>query len=283
MPSACCLSRAPGGRTCPWLDELLAGWDGQLTTQMRHLVGLHIEQCQACASHRPGALRPEALFDLLPAAAPPVALRERVLRRCAEVTQDAVTRPPSCCSTSGSREWPGPQRRDRGGRNHRAATVAVAAVLSVTAAVSGALIAFGAFHPAPTLADQPRGRTSAAASPPATVRGGLPTRTRAGSSPSPKHNTNTPASPRWSPQLRRWCRRRSRPSRRRRARPSRRHRARPSRRRRSPRRRHRRRHRLAVAIRVVHVFTIPVGVSFPQLAGPCTDGSEGPPLRTRHT
>ena len=176
-----------GREDCPALDQLLTGWDGQLTTQTRHLVGQHIEQCQACASHRPGALRPEALFDLLPAAAPPVALREQVLRRCAEVTQDAVTRPLELVQHKWFPRVAGPTRRDRGGRNHRAATVAVAAVLSVTAAISGALIVFGAFRPAPTLADQANGRTSTAASPPATVRGGLPTRTRAGSSRSPKH------------------------------------------------------------------------------------------------
>ena len=35
------------GRTaCPALDELLAGWDGRLTSQTRGLVSWHIEQCQ---------------------------------------------------------------------------------------------------------------------------------------------------------------------------------------------------------------------------------------------
>lgn len=174
-----------GREDCPALDQLLTGWDGQLTTQKRHLVGQHIEQCQACASHMPGALRPEALFDLLPSAAPPVALREQVLRRCAEVTRDAATSRSELLQHKRFPRVAGPGRRDRGGRNHRATTVAVAAVLSVTAAVSGALIVFGAFRPAPTLADQANGRTSTAASPPATVR--RPTRTRAGSSPSPKH------------------------------------------------------------------------------------------------
>jgi RNA polymerase sigma factor (sigma-70 family) len=77
-----------GREACPWLDELLAGWDGQLTMPMRELVALHVEQCQACAGYRHRALHPEALFNLLPAAVPPPALRERVLKRCSDVTQD---------------------------------------------------------------------------------------------------------------------------------------------------------------------------------------------------
>jgi RNA polymerase sigma factor (sigma-70 family) len=80
-----------GRETCPWLDELLAGWDAQLTTRMRDLVGLHVEQCQACARYRRRTLRPEALFSLLPTVTPPLALRERVLERCAGVTRDAPT------------------------------------------------------------------------------------------------------------------------------------------------------------------------------------------------
>lgn len=36
-----------GRTTYAALDELLAGWDGRLTSQMRGLVGRHIEECQA--------------------------------------------------------------------------------------------------------------------------------------------------------------------------------------------------------------------------------------------
>ena len=81
-----------GRQACPSLDELLTGWGGQLTAQTRHVAARHIDQCQACADHSRGTLRPEALFDLLPLAAPPLALREQVLRRCAEVTRDSGTR-----------------------------------------------------------------------------------------------------------------------------------------------------------------------------------------------
>ena len=46
-----------GREDCPVLNELLAGWDGQLTEQTRDLVCPHIVQCQTCADHRPRALR----------------------------------------------------------------------------------------------------------------------------------------------------------------------------------------------------------------------------------
>lgn len=112
-----------GREACPWLDELLAGWDGQLTTRMRDLVALHVEQCQACAGYRRRALRPEALFSLLSAAVPPSALRERVLERCARVTRDTpkylqqVTQPLELLPNS---SWPpttGPARSDKGRRS----------------------------------------------------------------------------------------------------------------------------------------------------------------------
>ena len=76
-----------GRKACPWLDELLTGWDGQLNTRIRDLVALHVEQCQACAGYRRRTLHLEALFSLLSAAVPPPDLRERVLKRCAAVTR----------------------------------------------------------------------------------------------------------------------------------------------------------------------------------------------------
>ncbi len=56
---------------CPALGELLADWDGQLTEETRELVSWHIKECQTCAQHGWGALRPAAFFS--PAAAGPAA------------------------------------------------------------------------------------------------------------------------------------------------------------------------------------------------------------------
>ena len=79
-----------GREACSVLGELLADWDGQLTEQTRNLVGGHVEQCETCATHGPGALRPAALFGLLPLAPLPRELREQVLSRCSSTAEDAV-------------------------------------------------------------------------------------------------------------------------------------------------------------------------------------------------
>jgi RNA polymerase sigma factor (sigma-70 family) len=85
------LRTALAGRgACPVVGELLADWDGQLTEQTRDLVVWHIEQCQTCANHGLGALRPTALSGLLPLAQLPPELREQVLSRCSSTGEDAV-------------------------------------------------------------------------------------------------------------------------------------------------------------------------------------------------
>ena len=79
-----------GREACPVLGELLAGWDGQLTEQTRELVVLHIRECQTCAHHGWGAMRPAAFSRLLPLAPLPPELREQVLRLCTSTAEDAV-------------------------------------------------------------------------------------------------------------------------------------------------------------------------------------------------
>jgi hypothetical protein len=79
-----------GREACPVVGELLADWDGELTEQTRDLVAWHIEQCQTCANHGRGALRPTALSGLLPLAPLPPELRARVLSRCSSADADAV-------------------------------------------------------------------------------------------------------------------------------------------------------------------------------------------------
>jgi hypothetical protein len=72
------------------VGELLADWDGELTEQTRDLVAWHIEQCQTCANHGRGALRPTALSGLLPLAPLPPQLREEVMSCCFAPDEDAV-------------------------------------------------------------------------------------------------------------------------------------------------------------------------------------------------
>jgi hypothetical protein len=79
-----------GREACSVVGELLADWDGQLTEQTRDLVAWHIEQCQTCANHGRGALRPTALSGLLPLAPLPPELREQVMSCCFSTDEDAV-------------------------------------------------------------------------------------------------------------------------------------------------------------------------------------------------
>jgi len=73
-----------GRRACPALDDLLAGWDGQLNSLDRKQISRHIDQCEVCDDRRRGAMRPAALFGMAPLAALPIWLRDEVLRLCAD-------------------------------------------------------------------------------------------------------------------------------------------------------------------------------------------------------
>src|SRR6185312_15300279 len=79
-----------GREACPVLGKLLADWDGQLTEQTRDLVVWHIGECQTCAHHGWGAMRPAAFIRLLPLASLPQELRAQVLRLCTSTAEDAV-------------------------------------------------------------------------------------------------------------------------------------------------------------------------------------------------
>jgi hypothetical protein len=79
-----------GREACPVLGELLADWDGQLTEQTRERVVWHIRECQTCAHHGWGAMRPAAFSRLLPLAPLPQELREQVLSFCTSTAEDAV-------------------------------------------------------------------------------------------------------------------------------------------------------------------------------------------------
>jgi RNA polymerase sigma factor (sigma-70 family) len=160
--------------TCPVLGELLAGWDGQLTEDTRDLVSWHIGECQTCAHHGWGALRPAAFSRLLPPAPLPPELREQVLSSCTSTAEDAVAyrrravrRAESIWFTTFSRairhvSWAG--IRANPGR----AIVALAVVLWVAAAASITLLALAGSHAAYA---QPAGRSATHAYAPQTGAG----------------------------------------------------------------------------------------------------------------
>ncbi|MGH3192873.1 MAG: RNA polymerase sigma factor, partial [Streptosporangiaceae bacterium] len=82
-----------GRQHCTALDQLLTGWDGRLTGQVRAAVGQHIEQCETCTDRTRGALRPEELFRLLPLPALPSGLRTPALAMAADAIPKTASHP----------------------------------------------------------------------------------------------------------------------------------------------------------------------------------------------
>ncbi len=142
-----------GREACSVLGELLADWDGQLTEQTRDLVGGHVEQCEICATHGPGALRPAALFGLLPLASLPRELREQVLSRCSSTAENAVEERRRVARRAEPTWFARISQAIRGvswdsiGVNAGTVTATVAIALWVVAAVSVMLLTFAGSNP----------------------------------------------------------------------------------------------------------------------------------------
>jgi RNA polymerase sigma factor (sigma-70 family) len=79
-----------GRRQCPELDEMLSGWDGELTVLLRKRVARHIENCDICGSRKRRELSPAMLLSILPLAVVPPGLRQQVLRLVSDHSLDAV-------------------------------------------------------------------------------------------------------------------------------------------------------------------------------------------------
>jgi RNA polymerase sigma factor (sigma-70 family) len=184
------LRTALAGRgACPVVGELLADWDGELTEQTRDLVAWHIEQCQICANHGPGALRPTALSGLLPLAPLPLELREQVMSRCFAPDEDAVAHRRRVVRRAKS-TWlsvvsPAVRRLSWDGirASPGAAIAATAVALWLAAVVSVALLAFAGSRDAHAQAPQPSAGTSS--SRPATASASASGRVSAKAAPSP--------------------------------------------------------------------------------------------------
>ena len=150
-----------GREACPVVGELLADWDGHLTEQTRDLVVWHIEQCQTCANHGRGALRPTALSGLLPLAPLPLELREQVMSCCFSTDEDAVAyrqrvvrRAESTWSAIFSQAIRRVSR-DSIRANPGAAIATTAVAVWVVAAVSVTLLTFAGSHAADAQVPQP--------------------------------------------------------------------------------------------------------------------------------
>lgn len=113
-----------GRRDCSELDDLLAEWDGQLTTIWRRRIARHADACEACAEVRHRRVSAAALLSVAPAYGLASSARDRVLAEA------------DLCGHTG-RSWKGPPEgfppaeERQGGR--RWPTVAAAAVLLLVA------------------------------------------------------------------------------------------------------------------------------------------------------
>ena len=178
-----------GREACPVVGELLADWDGQLTEQTRDLVVWHIEQCQTCANHGRGALRPTALSGLLPLAPLPPELREQVLSRCSSTDEDAVAyrrRVVRRAESTWLAIFSQAIRRvswDSIRANPGAAIATTAVAVWVVAAVSVTLLTFAGSHAADAQVTQPTAGTSS--SRPAAAPASAASRASAKARPSP--------------------------------------------------------------------------------------------------
>ena len=160
-------------KACPALGELLANWDGQLTDETRDLVVWHIEECQACAYHRWGALRAASFSRLVPLTPVSPELRERVLSCCPSTAEDAAAyrqqatrRAESIWFTSAIRHLSWASIRANPGM----AIAVVAVALWAVAAVSITLLTFAGSHAAhkPSESPSPSSTTSPSSSASAT-------------------------------------------------------------------------------------------------------------------
>jgi RNA polymerase sigma factor (sigma-70 family) len=164
-------------QTCPALRELLADWDGQLTEDTRDLVIWHIGECQTCAHHGWGALRPAAFSRLLPLAPLPPELREQVLSCFTSTAEDAVAYRQRVARRADSiwltRFSPAIKHMSWAGIRARpgAAIAAAAVVVWVVAAVSITLLTLAGSHAAYA---QVTGRSSTPAYTPQTSAGTSP-------------------------------------------------------------------------------------------------------------
>jgi DNA-directed RNA polymerase specialized sigma24 family protein len=152
---------------CPVLGELLTNWDGQLTEDTRDLVIWHIGECQTCAHHGWGALRPAAFSRLLPLAPLPPELRDQVLSCCTSATEDAEAYRSRTARRAESvwftRFAPAIRHVSWAGvrANPGAAIVVAAVTIWVAAAVSILLVVFGGSRAAHAQTTRPAGSATA--------------------------------------------------------------------------------------------------------------------------
>ena len=139
-----------GREACPGMDEILAGWDGELTILPRQRVNRHIEACEVCGERKRRELSPAMLLSMLPMVAVPAGLREQTFRLVVDRSpagvgyRDLVVRRAAPFSHSG---FPQPIESPR--RIYGVRTMTVAASVAIVAAAllgTGTVFVLEALH-----------------------------------------------------------------------------------------------------------------------------------------
>lgn len=79
-----------GPQSCAKLADLLGGWDGNLTTELRSRVDKHINRCATCAECKRRELQAVVPLGLRPVFAPPEHVRGQVFALATDATGDAA-------------------------------------------------------------------------------------------------------------------------------------------------------------------------------------------------
>ena len=139
-----------GREACPGLDDILAGWNGELTILLRQRVNRHIESCEVCGERKRQELSPAMLLSMLPMVALPSGLREQIFRLIVDRSpagvgyRDLVVRRAAPFSHSG---FPRPIESPR--RIYGVRTMAAAASVAILAAAllgTGTVYVLEALH-----------------------------------------------------------------------------------------------------------------------------------------
>jgi RNA polymerase sigma factor (sigma-70 family) len=139
-----------GREQCRELDDILAGWDGELSTLLCKRVNRHIERCEVCGQRKRRELSPAMLLSMLPMVALPAGLREQVLRLVDDVSpvgaghRELVAHRAEPFDRSG---FPKPVATPR--RVYGVQALTVAACVAAAAAIllgAGTLLALDALH-----------------------------------------------------------------------------------------------------------------------------------------
>jgi len=130
-----------GRQTCPGLDTMLAGWDGQLTVLIRKRISRHIEQCEICGDRKRRELTPALFAGMVPLVAVLPGFRDQLLRSMADRTPAGIAARLSAADRAGRfgpSGFPKPGRAPGASAWHRAMQYPHASMHHSNAVVAGA-------------------------------------------------------------------------------------------------------------------------------------------------